>query len=109
MMTSLIYKYKKPLEDQIVGNNQLFSSDINKQGSKKFIITTYDNAYEIIKNTNNLYEDHTYNKKIKLHIDIDYNRVYETKLERNKTAKKIIEEVIEKVNEKLKYELCYIF
>ena len=94
------YVFKKPLE--VPEGKQLFSSDCNMKGAKKFIITTFEKAYKIIKETKNLYEDQTFNNKIKLHIDIDYNKVFTTDLHRDKLADEIIENVINKVNDKIK-------
>ena len=95
------YYFTKPSEDEYKKGGQLFSMDINTKGAKKFIITTYEEAYKIIEERENLYEDHTYNDKIKLHIDVDYNQYFSNQLERDWTADVVIDELIMRVNKKL--------
>ena len=66
------YFYSKPLVEEIKDGTQLFSKDIKiNSGSKMFLIKSYDEMYQIINNDKYkcYYEDHTYNNKIKLHID----------------------------------------
>ena len=96
------YVFKKPVE--VPEGMQLFSSDLNKDGAKKFIITTHKKVYNnIIKSEDSyFYEDHTFNNKIKLHIDIDYNKIFNSYLERDKLADKILDDVLSKVNNKIK-------
>jgi hypothetical protein len=93
------YLFTKP--DNIPVGKQLFSADCNKDGAKKFIITTFEDAYQIIQETRNLYEDHTFNNMIKLHIDIDYNKDFSSELARDNMTDEILENVIECVNNKL--------
>ena len=94
------YLFSKPSE--IPSDKQLFSSDLNTKGAKKFIITTYEHAFQIIKETGNLYEDHTHNNKIKLHIDIDFIKEFQSELERDQIADNIINSICIIVNNKLK-------
>ena len=52
---------------------QLFSFDVSKDGAKNFMFETYTNIYRIIKSNKypSYYEDNTFSKGIKLHIDYD--------------------------------------
>ena len=94
---------KRPTEPPDTG--QLFSHDISPSGHKSFLVTTYQKIYSYLNQTNLWYEDHTFNNNIKLHIDIDYNRKYNTELERDEEADVIIGEVVDIVNTKLNDEL----
>ena len=98
-MNNKNFVYKKPVCVPI--GKQLFSADCNNDGAKKFIITTFDDAYQIIQESHNLYEDHTFNNMIKLHIDIDYNKDFSSELARDNMSDEIIDNVIELVNDKL--------
>lgn len=88
----------------ILEGNQLFSSDTNKNGSKKFRQCSFKDAYKIISDTHNLYEDHTFNNKIKLHIDYDLKEFFTSCLQRDKKANKIIDIVVRLTNELLGIE-----
>ena len=90
-MNNKNFVYKKP--ECVPIGKQLFSADCNNDGAKKFIITTFDDAYQIIQETHNLYEDHTFNNMIKLHIDIDYNKDFSSELARDNMADEIIDNV----------------
>jgi hypothetical protein len=101
MNTKTEYYNKKPLESQ--ENKQLFAIDINKNGAKKWVFDTYDNIYNIINNNDfNYYnEDHTFNKKIKLHIDIDVKQEFITHLERDKCGLKLVLSIIPTITDKI--------
>lgn len=92
---------KKP--EQNIPNKQLFSFDVNYDGAKNYIFKTYDDIYDIIINekTPNIYEDHTFNNKIKLHLDIDKKIQFNNQLERDFHVNKFIKLIIDPINKKL--------
>jgi hypothetical protein len=92
---------KKP--EQNIPNKQLFSFDINYEGAKNFIFKTYDDIYDIIINEKNpnFYEDHTFNNKIKLHLDIDKKIQFNNQLERDSHVNNFIKLIIDPINKKL--------
>jgi len=95
---------KKPLNN--IPDKQLFSYDVNCNGAKNFIFETYDDIYNIIidEKTPNFYEDHTFNNKIKLHLDIDKKIKFNNQLERDYHVKeliKLIKLITEPINKKL--------
>ena len=92
---------KKPLENDI--SKQLFSYDVSFNGAKNFIFETYENIYDIIKkeSTSNFYEDNTFSLGIKLFVDFDEKRIFNTKLERDKYAEQITLPILPKINNKL--------
>lgn len=101
------FSKKKPTE--IPKGKQLFSCDWSKTSSaKKFLITTYKKVYQDtlkhVRTGANYYEDHSFNNKIKLHIDIDINETFVSSVFRRERAEPIMNEVIESVNNKLKEE-----
>src|SRR5438552_4033416 len=53
---------------------KLFSEDLSPDnGSKRFIVSTYDNIYVLSTNKNmNMYENYEANQELKLVLDIDY-------------------------------------
>ena len=80
---------------------KLFSEDITiDNSSKQFIVTTYDEIYEMsINKQKNLYENYEADQQMKLILDIDY------KIENNDTTldtfDDILVQAIDSVNEKL--------
>ena len=91
---------KKPIENEL--NKQLFSYDVSTLGAKNFLFTSYTDIYDIIINKqSNFYEDNTFSTRIKLFIDFDDKIIFNTELERDKYADKIIETIIPQVNNKL--------
>ena len=92
---------KKPLENDI--SKQLFSYDVSFNGAKNFIFETYENIYDIIKkeSTSNFYEDNTFSLGIKLFVDFDEKRIFNTKLERDKYAEQITLPILSQINNKL--------
>lgn len=96
------YLPKKPIEIPI--NKQLFAVDVNSEGAKNFIISTYPEIYELIKTNPYLYEDQTFSESIKLHFDIDVNYNFNTELERDLEADDIIRILINDTNYKLSQE-----
>lgn len=99
------YYSTKPVGEQIDKNKQLFSQDIKpNSGSKMFIIESYQDMYNIIKTSKCkcYYEDHTYNNKIKLHIDIDIKREYVDLIERDNEIELILKSILFLTNGKIK-------
>jgi len=72
--------------------NQLFSKDINSIMAKHYFYSTYEQIYNMIQNQEKsyYYEDFTYNDKIRLHFDIDYEKNYGHELYKMNHANKII-------------------
>jgi hypothetical protein len=96
--------YSKPTCGQIIPGTQLFSRDINKNnGAKMFLLKSYQDMYNIVKNDKNkcYYEDHTFNEKIKLHIDIDVNRMYLDAIDRNKDIDVVIDNLMPILSQKI--------
>lgn len=83
--------------------NQLFSRDINSIMSKQYFYSTYEQIYNNIMNQEKsyYYEDFTYNDKIRLHFDIDYEKDYGHELYKMNHANKIIDELIHIINNKI--------
>lgn len=96
------YLPKKPAE--VPDNKQLFAVDVNSDGAKNFIISTYPEIYQLIKIKPWLYEDQTFCSSIKLHFDIDINFTFSTELERDIEANIIIKTIIDNTNYKLSQE-----
>ena len=91
---------KKPIIND--ESKQLFSFDVCKTGAKNFIFMSYENIYKIIKEKqSNIYEDNTYAKGIKLHIDFDDKRICETHLEQDKYIETIINKILNQINIKI--------
>ena len=97
----LISKSSKPKENE--KDKQLFSYDVCSIGAKNFIFSTYENIYEIIKSSkiSNFYEDNTFSTGIKLFVDYDDKIAFNSYLERDKYAEKIVETITSKINKKL--------
>lgn len=94
---------KKPKEPK--DGFQLYSKDVTKNGAKNFFFALPIDVYNTItKKTSNFYEDHTYCEKIRLHVDIDYVKNFDTNLERDNMAENIIVDVTNKINDKLLQE-----
>ena len=91
---------RKPTENKT--DKQLFSFDVCSTGAKNFLFDTYENIYSIIKKTqSNFYEDNTYSDGIKLFVDIDDKIIFNTELERDKYADKLLNTIIQSINNKL--------
>lgn len=88
------YFTTKPISNE--ESKQLFATDVNSSGAKKWFFNTYENIYDLITNykLNHIYEDTTFSKSIKLHIDIDHEQVFSTELERDKIAFKLYSDII---------------
>jgi hypothetical protein len=99
------YPFTKPTQEQLIKDNQLFSRDTStKSGAKMFLIKSYQEIYDIIK-TDKIkcyYEDHTYNNKIKLHIDIDINYEYNDCIDRDIQIDLILDNLLPLLNTKIK-------
>ncbi len=101
------YYYAKP--ENLEPDKQLFSEDKDGEAHKKYFFKDHKEIYSMIlkriklKQKCNYYEDHTYNKLIKLHVDIDYipEKVYEHEVYKKRDADKIILDVIEEINVKI--------
>ena len=107
-LSSVEYSYKKPKLEDIPEGTQLFSRDINKDnGSKMFLTKSYEEIYSIIKNEKIkcYYEDHTYNTKIKLHIDIDIKKEYIDKIDRDDEINIILDNLLNMLNLKIEQVL----
>ena len=102
---SVNYPFTKPTQEQLTKDNQLFSRDTStKSGAKMFLIKSYQEIYDIIK-TDKIkcyYEDHTYNNKIKLHIDIDVNYEYNDCIDRDIQIDLILDNLLPLLNTKIK-------
>jgi len=101
------YPFTQPTFEQITKGKQLFSRDINiNTGSKRYLIKSYQEMYNIIKNEKIkcYYEYHTFNNKIKLHIDVDINREYNDFIDRDKEIDLILDNLLLLVNNKIKDE-----
>lgn len=98
---------KKPTENELT--KQLFSFDVSSLGAKNFLFESYEYIYNIIKyqTVSNFYEDNTFSTGIKLFVDFDDKIIFNTELERDKYADKIIDTIITQINNKL-YELFNI-
>ena len=98
---------KKPTENELT--KQLFSFDVSSLGAKNFLFKSYEYIYNIIKYQpiSNFYEDNTFSTGIKLFVDFDDKIIFNTELERDKYADKIIDTIITQINNKL-YELFNI-
>ena len=98
---------KKPTENELT--KQLFSFDVSSLGAKNFLFESYEYIYNIIKYqpVSNFYEDNTFSTGIKLFVDFDDKIIFNTELERDKYADKIIDTIITQINNKL-YELFNI-
>jgi hypothetical protein len=98
---------KKPTENE--NTKQLFSYDVSTLGAKNFLFESYEYIYNIIKNQHisNFYEDNTFSTGIKLFVDFDDKIIFNTDLERDKYAEKIIDVIFSQINNKL-YELFNI-
>ena len=105
----LISKSSKPKENE--KDKQLFSYDVCSVGAKNFLFSTYENIYKIIKSSkiNNFYEDNTFSTGIKLFVDYDDKIIFNSNLERDKYAEKIVETVTSEINKKLYDLLIYTF
>lgn len=91
---------RKPTENKT--DKQLFSFDVCSTGAKNFLFDTYENIYSIIKKIqSNFYEDNTYSDGIKLFVDIDDKIIFNTELERDKYADKLLNTIIQSINNKL--------
>lgn len=92
---------KKPVENE--PTKQLFSYDVSTSGAKNFLFNTYEYIYNIIKSQqkSNFYEDNTFSTGIKLFIDFDDKIIFNTELERDKYAEKIINTILSQINNKL--------
>ena len=90
--------------------NQLFSRDKNSIMSKEYFYSTYELLYEKIMNQEKsyYYEDFTYNDKIRLHFDIDYEKDYGHELYKMNHANKIIDELMIIINNIIKDEMNII-
>lgn len=93
-VSSLKIFLKKPKNPE--ENKQLFSYDVCSTGAKNFFFSTYEDMYNLIKSqeNNNYYEDNTFNEKMKLFIDIDYNLELNTELEQDKIIEKILDDIL---------------
>ncbi len=92
---------KKPTENKL--GYQLFAFDVNGEGAKSFVFSRYDDIYDIIKKYSNphFYEETTFAKSIKLYIDIDEDKLFENKLERDKYANFVLNSVLSKMSIKI--------
>ena len=84
----------------------LFSEDLSEtNGSKKFIVSTYDNIYCMSKNKKcNMYENYEANQPVKLILDIDYKQPKGKKMD-NGAFDDLLKRCIEVVNDKIKEHL----
>jgi hypothetical protein len=98
---------KKPIGNELT--KQLFSFDVSYLGAKNFLFESYEYIYNIIKYqpVSNFYEDNTFSTGIKLFVDFYDKIIFNTELERDKYADKIIDTIITQINNKL-YELFNI-
>jgi len=91
------YPYSQPKLEQIPEGKQLFARDSSKfSGSKMYFLYNYKEMYNIIK-TDKIkcyYENHKYNKKIKLHIDIDVDKVYNDNIDKYQQIDTILNTLI---------------
>ena len=99
------HPFTKPTHEQLIEDTQLFSRDAStKSGAKMFLIKSYEEMYDIIK-TDKIkcyYEDHTYNNKIKLHIDIDVNCEYNDCIDRDTHIDLILDNLLPLLNTQIK-------
>jgi hypothetical protein len=96
---------KKPKINE--SGKQLFAIDVTKKGAKNYIFSKYEEIYKIIKTGNNksIYEDNTYAEGIKLFIDYDETKEFESEEERNTKAEEMIIKITGKVDSKIEKEL----
>jgi hypothetical protein len=94
------YYKNKPKQNQ--NGKQLFSIDINSEGAKKFVFETYENIYNISTTKKSYFnEDNTFAKQIKLFIDIDVAKTFDSQLERNLYANNLFGTIMTKIIAKL--------
>ena len=89
---------------------QLFSKDINSIMSKEYFYSTYEEIYKMIKGQEKsfYYEDFTYNDKVRLHFDIDYEKDYSHELYKINHANKILDELIDIINKIIEDKMSII-
>ena len=78
-------------------NIHLFQEDINKEGSKRFIVSNYDKIFNyMMMNNNNLYESWLENSKLHFGLDLD---IKENKEDYKKEVLNIIKNIIKVAKE----------
>ena len=104
----LIFPTKNPaIDKQKQINNRelyLFSEDITKDYAKRYILNSYQNMYNYIKNSNKkyIYENFEMDDKLRLHIDVDINEHQIGNNNRDQFFKTTIDDIINLLNEPLK-------
>ena len=105
---NFIFPTKNPaIDKQKQINNPelfLFSEDISKDYAKRYILNSYQNMYNYIKNSNKkyIYENFEMDDKLRLYVDVD---IYEHQIgnnDRDQFFKTTIADIINLLNEPLK-------